>query len=132
MSASTLNNLLVPFRRDRKQDFASGTGTELLRSKVRQTVLTNSGRASAGGELPWRTRFGADLDDLRHQSNDIVLAELARVRIRDALRRWVPEVEVLDVMANRVGSRLELSLRLQRRAISSESEVMTLPLSIGA
>ena len=33
-----LHGLLTPFRRDRKRDFASGRGPELLRSKVLQAL----------------------------------------------------------------------------------------------
>ncbi len=33
-------NLLIPFRRDKKRDFAVGTGSALLASKVRQALLT--------------------------------------------------------------------------------------------
>lgn len=120
MSPSTPKNLIIPFRRDRKQDFASGTEAELLKSKVRQAILTRT------GELPWRTNFGARLENLRHQSNDLVLSELARVQIRAILRRWVPEIEVLEVSPHRVESRLELNLRFQRR--DSEVEVLTLSL----
>jgi hypothetical protein len=34
-------NLLIPFRRDKKRDFATGSGAELLASKVRQALLTS-------------------------------------------------------------------------------------------
>jgi hypothetical protein len=75
-------NLLVPFRRDKKRDFASGTGEDLLRSKVQQVLLTQGATSRSSGELPWRTGFGAGLELLRHQRNDAALAELARVQIR--------------------------------------------------
>ena len=37
MSRET-QNLLIPFRRDRKRDFASGSGGDLLASKVTQAL----------------------------------------------------------------------------------------------
>ena len=40
-------NLLIPFRRDLKNDFASGTGEDLERSKVTQ-VLATEGATEAG------------------------------------------------------------------------------------
>lgn len=83
-------NLLTPFRRDKKSDFASGTGEDLLASKVRQTLLTEGATQRSSGELPWRTNFGSSLTLLRHQRNDVVLKELSRVYVRDALRRWMP------------------------------------------
>ncbi len=57
-----LTNLLIPFRRDKKRDFASGTGPDILRSKVLQTLLTQGATSRSSGELPWRTAFGAGLE----------------------------------------------------------------------
>src|SRR5690606_40483450 len=69
-------NLLIPFRRDKKRDFAVGSGEALLASKVRQALLTEGATARSSGELPWRTNFGAGLALLRHQRNDAALKEL--------------------------------------------------------
>ena len=107
--------LTIPFRRDRKRDFASGTGAELLRSKVLQALMTCGATPRSSGELPWRTAFGAGLDLLRHQRNDAALAELARVHVRDALRRWMPEAELLEVAASREGAALVLRVRVRSR-----------------
>lgn len=90
-------NLLIPFRRDRKRDLATVEGEALLASKVRQVLLTEGESAGASGELPWRTNFGARLGLLRHKPNDAVLAELAKVRARDAIQRWLPGVDVLNI-----------------------------------
>ncbi len=108
-----VKGLTIPFRRDRKRDFASGTGAELLRSKVLQTLMTCGATPRSSGELPWRTAFGAGLDLLRHQRNDAALAELARVHVRDALRRWVPEAELLEVAASRRDAALHLRIRFR-------------------
>ncbi len=105
--------LLVPFRRDRKRDFASGTGAELLRSKVLQTLMTCGATPRSSGELPWRTAFGAGLELLRHHRNDAALAELARVHARDALKRWVPEAELVEVAVTREDSTLQLRVRFR-------------------
>ena len=108
-----MSNLLTPLRRDRKRDFAAGAGAALLRSKVTQALLTRGTTARTAGELPWRTAFGAGLDELRHQRNDDVLAELARVRVRDALRRWVPEAELVGLRVERAGAVLALRVRVR-------------------
>lgn len=108
-----LTNLLIPFRRDKKRDFASGSGAELLRSKVLQALLTAGATVRSSGELPWRTSFGAGLELLRHQRSDAALAELARVQVRDALRRWVPEAELVSVKVERSGATLELRVRVR-------------------
>jgi len=97
-------NLLIPFRRDQKNDFASGTGEELERSKVTQVLATEGATPRSSGELPWRTKFGSALHLLRHQRNEEALGELARVYVRDAFRRWVPEAKLIKVIVARVGS----------------------------
>src|SRR5690606_2115799 len=113
-------NLLIPFRRDKKRDFASGSGADLLRSKVLQAHLTAGATVRSSGELPWRTAFGAGLELLRHQRSDTALGELARVQIRDSLRRWVPEAELVSVGVERTDAMLELRVRV-RESRSGES-----------
>ncbi len=110
--------LLTPFRRDRKRDFASDSGADLLASKVMQALMTGGATPRSSGELPWRTAFGAGLDLLRHQRNDAALAELARVHVRDALKRWVPEAELVEVAVTREDATLMLRVRFRpaRRA----------------
>ena len=105
--------LLAPFRRDRKRDFASGSGGDLLASKVLQALMTNGATPRSSGELPWRTAFGAGLELLRHQRNDAALAELARVHVRDALKRWVPEAELVEVAVTREDATLQLRVHFR-------------------
>lgn len=112
-------NLLIPFGRDKKRDFAVGSGEALLASKVRQALLTEGATPRSSGELPWRTNFGAGLALLRHQRNNAVLGELARVYVRDALARWLPETEVLDVAALPHNNALELRLRVRARTFET-------------
>lgn len=92
-----LTNLLIPFRRDKKHDFAIASGGMLLGSKVRQVLLTEGSTPRSSGELPWRTNFGAGLGLLRHRSVGNGMRELARVRVRDAIHRWLPGVTVLRI-----------------------------------
>ena len=113
--------LLTPFSRDRKRDFASGRGAELLRSKVLQALLTEGATPRSSGELPWRTNFGSALHILRHQRNDEVLAELARVHVRDALARWVPSARVISLEVTRDNASLVIRLRVQDKATGAET-----------
>lgn len=106
-------NLLIPFRRDKKRDFAAGSGSELLASKVRQALLTEGATARSSGELPWRTNFGAGLGLLRHRANDAVLRELARVYVRDALKRWVPGARLVGLDVQQDGPTLVLRVRVR-------------------
>jgi hypothetical protein len=118
-------NLLVPFRRDRKSDFASGSGADLLRSKVLQAIMTRGTTPRSSGELPWRTAFGAGLDLLRHQRNDHVLAELARIYIRDTLSKWVPEVELIGVTPVRNDAIINIQVRFRPSRGSHGTEPLT-------
>lgn len=107
--------LIAPFRRDRKRDLASSTGLELLVSKVVQVLATEGATPRSSGELPWRTAFGAGLHLLRHERNDLVLREIARVRVRDGLRKWVPSAVVSALAVEQEGQRLTLRLRVAER-----------------
>lgn len=118
-------NLLVPFRRDKKRDFATGSGAELLASKVRQALLTEGATSRSSGELPWRTNFGAGLGLLRHRANDAVLRELARVYVRDALKRWVPGARVVGLDVVQDGPTLVLRVRVRAEAVRAD---VTIPI----
>jgi phage gp46-like protein len=120
-----LRGLLAPFRRDKKRDFASGSGPDLLRAKVLQALLTEGAGPRSSGELPWRTSFGAGLHLLRHQRNDEVLAALARVYVRDALARWVPSAQLVALEVSRDEASLLLSLRVRERQTGVEVSVET-------
>ncbi len=121
-----MSGLLVPFRRDRKRDFATGDGDELLASKVLQVLATEGASTRTSGELPWRTAFGTPLHLLRHQRNEHALAELARIYVRDALRRWVPDAELVSVAASRDGA--ALSLRVRYRSAGRQTAELVIPL----
>lgn len=127
---SNARNLLAPFRRDRKSDFASGDGAELLRSKVLQAIMTRGVTPRSSGELPWRTAFGAGLDLLRHQRNDHALAELAKIYIRDTLRKWVPEVELVGVLPVRNEASLQIQVRFRASGKSRSGEEMSISVEL--
>ncbi len=116
-------NLLIPFRRDKKRDFAVGSGEALLASKVRQALLTEGAAARSSGELPWRTNFGAGLALLRYQLNDVALKELARVYVRDALKRWVPSATLVSLAVEQDGPALTLRVRVRERETTAAVDV---------
>jgi hypothetical protein len=105
--------ILAPFQRDQKRDFASGSGDTLLASKVLQALMTEGATPQSSGELPWRTSFGSGLHVLRHMRNDAALSELARIYVRDCLKRWVPEAALVEVIAVRDGSSLQIKVRFR-------------------
>ena len=122
-----LRGLLAPFRRDRKRDFASDDGDDLLASKVLEVLATEGATARSSGELPWRTAFGTPLQLLRHQNNDVALAELARIYVRDAFRRWLPDAEVVRITVDRDGAVLALQIRF--RAAGRADRSVRVPIS---
>lgn len=122
-----LRGLLAPFRRDRKRDFASDDGDDLLASKVLEVLATEGATTRSSGELPWRTAFGTPLQLLRHQNNDVALAELARIYVRDAFRRWLPDAEVVRITVERDGAVLALQIRF--RAAGRADRSVRVPIS---
>jgi len=122
-------NLLIPFKRDRKRDFASGDGEVLLASKVEQVLATEGATNRSSGEMPWRTSLGTPLQLLMHQRNDVVLAELARVYVRDALRKWLPEAQVVNVGVVRDGSTLTLMIRYRAKPEQSSTRRLLLTIT---
>lgn len=123
-----MSGVLTPFRRDRKRDFASGDGDELLASKVEEVLATEGATSPSSGELPWRTALGCPLQLLRHQNNDAILAELARVYVRDALRKWLPEVQIVELTVARDGATVTIRLRYRATA-SSGTKALSIPIA---
>jgi phage baseplate assembly protein W len=89
------NGILRPFRRTVHADFATASGVKLVLSDIGQLLGTPIRR------LPWRHDFGADLQPLRHKGNTEVLAELARVRVEEAIRKFAFNVELRSVRVER-------------------------------
>lgn len=98
-----------------KQDFAFAEGEELVRSSVGQILGTLAATDFTQGEIPWRPELGSALHLLRHQKNDAVLQELARVHVADALKRWEPRVQLTSVQVTRDRDRGENVLALRIR-----------------
>lgn len=98
----------IPFRFVGR-DIASAEGHRLRVSQVRNVALTEP------DELPWRSRFGAGLDRVRHRRVNDVLVELVRVRVRDALRLWAPSLELGALSAKQSGESLLLNLGVRNR-----------------
>lgn len=89
--------LLRPFRRDKKNDFASGSGVALVVSNVGQVLGTKADSARSSGELPWRTDFGSRMHLLRHRNNKDSLRDLCAVYAIEALAKWEPRARVTRV-----------------------------------
>jgi hypothetical protein len=104
-------NLDVPMRFT-GSDFAAAEGDALTRAQLLHVLLSE-------GEMPWRTSFRAALDLLRHRRSDAVVVELIRVRIRDALSRWLPDVALLDVHVAADQGVTTVRIRVERSGITT-------------
>ena len=115
--------LVRPFQRDLRSDFAPAGAEHLIRSAVGQILGTVGSSDYTQGEVPWRTDFGSLLHVLRHQRNDHVLQELARVYIVDALKRWEPRVVVtaVQVASEQQDGENVLAIRLRYDVISTNT-----------
>ncbi len=60
---------------------------------IRMIVMTRK------GERPMRPEFGCDIHRLMFAPNDAGTAGLARRYVTEALMRWEPRIQVLDVQA---------------------------------
>lgn len=92
--------IIAPFRRDRKNDFATDGGVELVRSRVAQILGMRGGYGQFTGELPWNTDLGSILYLLRQRKNDIALQELAQAWVTQSLAQWEPAVRVTRVIVS--------------------------------
>lgn len=86
--------LLRPFRRDRKGDFASGSGVELIKAAIGQILGTQAASETTQGELPWRPEFGSLLHLIRHAKGDEATIEIARAGVVEAIRRWESRISI--------------------------------------
>lgn len=119
-SAVLRRGLLLPFRRDRRNDFANGAGVEKIRSNVRQVLGTMQ------GEIPWLPSFGSQLFRLRHQNNNPILENLAFLYVIDALQQWEPRARVKGVAVVREGRALNITPTFDAVDITGAGAVLTL------
>jgi phage baseplate assembly protein W len=63
--------------------------------KIRQSIWIILGTAS--GERVMRPEFGCGIHDLVFEANTPMLHGLLRVKVREALTRWEPRIDVMEV-----------------------------------
>lgn len=74
---------------------------------------------TAPGERVMRPDFGCGIHDLVLAVNNDTTAGLAAFEVRQALLRWEPRIEVLDVRATPDGERLLIDVEYRIRATNS-------------
>lgn len=73
-------------------------GAERIRQSIWLVLST------APGERLMRPEFGCGLHDLVFQPNTAALQGMVQSRVREALVRWEPRIDVLDVRVNADGA----------------------------
>lgn len=127
-----LGSGLLRFLRDQKNDFASGSGAELIAARVGQVLGTKRTTPNGTGEIPWRPEFGSALQELRHQNNDDVLADLAVVYVGEALRRWESRARVASVTPRRTPDGSGLVLDVKFDVVDARGRALARGLSVAA
>jgi phage baseplate assembly protein W len=83
-------------------------------AKVRQSIWVILG--TAPGERVMRPDFGCGIHDLVHMPNTAALRGMVEQRVRDALTRWEPRIDVVDVRVETVpDARNYLMIRIDYR-----------------
>ena len=113
---SPITGLITPFRSNKAGGFVRGSGPDLQESKLRQIIMTDP------GELPWRTRFGSGIDLLRFQSAELI-AEVARTRLIRAFAAWAPNVSVISVSGEALGTAVFLKIVYSASGVTREVDI---------
>lgn len=109
--------LVVPFRRDGKNDFAYETGEALVASTLQLVLGTRRAGPQNDGELPFNQELGTLISMLRHRNvNDPTTEELAAHYVIESLATHEPRIRPKAVgflprpEANRIALRLRYDL----------------------
>lgn len=104
----------APLSLDGKEREGRPIATAGYEDSVRQSIRIIL--STAKGERVMRPDFGCGIHDLVFAVNDSATRGLAEYEVREALRRWEPRLEVLDVKATATGVRGEqLSISIDYR-----------------
>jgi phage baseplate assembly protein W len=80
------------------------SGTELVRQSIWIILSTSQ------GERQMRPEFGCGLHELVFEANTAALQGLVQQKVRDALTRWEPRIDVMDVRSESPPERKNLLL----------------------
>lgn len=88
--------------------------------KIRQSIWIIL--STAAGERQMRPEFGCGIHDLVFAPNTAALRGLVQAKVRDALTRWEPRIDLLDVSAGTdeaEPTRLLIQIEYQVRATNN-------------
>ena len=98
---------------------------QALASRIRTVLETRPGR------IPWRPTFGCDLSGLVGQPATVQRLNEARWRVEEALRRWIPEANVIRCQVRVVNYTDPGTLRGYHHVPLAESALLSLGIEAG-
>ena len=121
MPAPKIKGILFPLQRDGRGDFVtSDDEAELVSASIEQIMGVRGSGATRQGEMPWRTKFGSQLDRLRHSNANDALPDIAQYFVVDAISVFEPRARLRNVAVARestgsmTGLRINVSYTLRR------------------
>ncbi len=88
-----------PMVRDMRGDFDSVVGAENEKQKITQVLATAQRTGKSTGDIAAFPEFGSKLHLLVGRNLDETTLELAKVFTLEAMKTWLPQVQVLSVTA---------------------------------
>ncbi len=114
--------LVRPFQRAGGADFVTAGGERGLASALGQILGTTP------GDLRWRPSFGADLQPIRHQNMTEERLALAITLATNSIVAFEPRIQLQDVKAESIETKLRVSARWQAIATNNPlNQVLTGP-----
>jgi phage baseplate assembly protein W len=99
-------------------DAGGGVAESAGVSKIEEAVRVILG--TQFGERVMRPTFGANLKSLVFAPNNIATANLARHYVEDALGRWEPRMELLEVLVENDNSNAALRIHVHYRVRATQ------------
>ena len=109
-----------PFRSGGRHGLAETAGVARVEDSIRIILGTQH------GERVMRPQFGANLKGLVFAPNNSTTASLASYYVSDALTRWEPRIDVLDVLVSNDldAAALVIEIRYRLRATAQEHQLV--------
>lgn len=116
------SGLVLPFRRDGKDDFTNSSGVDVVNSSLTVVLGTLRAGPSNDGEVPFNQQLGTLLPLLRHQNvSDPATKELATHYVLDAILANEQRVKAKAVAYRARPDDQQLALRLRYDVVSRDT-----------
>ena len=116
------NGVLLPFRRDNKNDFANGSGSELVKSSLFGILGALCAGPNNNGELAYNQKYGTLLKTLRHRNFDEATEALAIKYIVEGIKENEKRVRITKINVDRRIKDRKFIIRLTYDIVSETSK----------